>query len=66
MHFDPALPRGGALGRAVAAAVSIRTGLAEDAGERALRTMGVRVDRVRPRLVRKAGAALLEDPGAAP
>lgn len=49
MHYEQSLPRDGIVANAVADAVAIRTRLAESHGERELRRMGVRVEKLNPR-----------------
>jgi uncharacterized protein (DUF58 family) len=62
MRFGPSLPRGNALEDAIADAVALRTQLDATAGERALRTLGVRVDRVRSRGGAPSAAAPSQPP----
>jgi hypothetical protein len=56
MRYEPSIPHEGRLGRAIADAVAMRTTIAESHGERVLRQLGVRVERIRPRHVPRTAA----------
>ena len=57
MRYEPSIPHEGRLGRAIADAVAMRTTIAESHGERVLRQLGVRVERIRPRHIPRTVAA---------
>jgi hypothetical protein len=63
MKYEAAIPRDGAVARAVGEAVAIRTRLAERLGERAVRRAGVRVEHVQLRLVHRPTEPPARDTG---